>query len=295
MSRCPRLWRCIFILLLSLAWHASLDAQTLPISEQKESTADFPPLQQWKAALAAPGASAWQSVYSANPPARWLTRDGTGDIASETSFWQKLKSSGATDWQIATVKGTDQENRHTAIFVVSFHLPTPQGQRTRYVLANQVWQQQGPAWKLLLAGHSDVMKMPQPTHLNPQLYRDDADAKADIRDALARAAREHKRVLLMFGANWCYDCHVLDYALHQGDLAPVLEKNFLLVHVDIGEGKANADVVSRYDVPVNKGVPAMVVLDGDGKVLHRQVQGEFQAARALDPDDVLAFLQKWKP
>ena len=70
----------------------------------------------------------------------------------------------------------------------------------------------------------------------PDLYSAAADSKKEIADALARALTEKKRILLMFGANWCYDCHVLDRALHEGAAAEIVRENFLLVHVDIGEG-----------------------------------------------------------
>src|SRR5882672_11003075 len=68
------------------------------------------------------------------------------------------------------------------------------------------------------------------------LYPADADAKQEIAEALKKATAEKKRVLLVFGADWCYDCHVLDRALHEGVAGQVMSERFLLVHVDIGEG-----------------------------------------------------------
>src|SRR5438128_1209833 len=56
----------------------------------------------------------------------------------------------------------------------------------------------------------------EPVSLKKDLYPSDADAKEEIEDALRHAATAKKRVLLVFGANWCYDCHVLDRALHEG-------------------------------------------------------------------------------
>src|SRR5947209_7199211 len=55
----------------------------------------------------------------------------------------------------------------------------------------------------------------------PSLYRDDADAKKEIEAAVKLAVPTKKRVLLVFGANWCYDCHVLDQALHKGDAGKI--------------------------------------------------------------------------
>jgi hypothetical protein len=108
--------------------------------------------------------------------------------------------------------------------------------------------------------------------------------------------RDCKTSRIVFGGNWCYDCHVLDQCFHQADVAPVVEKNFQVVHVDIGDdGKKNSDLAAEYKIPLDKGVPALAILGADGKLLYSQQNGEFESARSLDPDDVITFLNKWKP
>ena len=127
------------------------------------------------------------------------------------------------------------------------------------------------------------------------IYNESADAHAEIKEALTKAAAEHKRVIVVFGANWCYDCHVLDKAFHSSDLAPILAANYEVVHVDIGKGEKNQDLMTKYDVPMKRGIPGLAVLDADGKLVYSQKNGEFENARALSPEDFLAFLNKWKP
>jgi len=127
------------------------------------------------------------------------------------------------------------------------------------------------------------------------IYSASADARAEIKEALEKAAAEHKRVIIVFGANWCYDCHVLDKAFHSSDLAPVIAANYEVVHVDIGKGEKNQDLMTKYEVPIKRGIPGLAVLDADGKLVYSQKNGEFENARALNPEDFLAFLNKWKP
>ncbi len=127
------------------------------------------------------------------------------------------------------------------------------------------------------------------------IYPANADARQEIDDALKRALGEHKRVLLVFGANWCYDCHVLDRALHEGEAGKLVTEKYLLVHVDIGEGAKNAELVKEYRIPLDKGVPAVAVLDEDGKLLYSSGQGEFEAARRMLKKDLVKFLTRWKP
>jgi thiol:disulfide interchange protein len=133
-----------------------------------------------------------------------------------------------------------------------------------------------------------------PTYAAKHIYSETAKPAQDIAAALGQAKREHKRVILDFGGDWCGDCQVLDIYFHQAPNAELLEKNFVLVHVWIGNEDANLDVAAKYGVPVNKGVPALAVLDANGKTLYSQQTGEFRDMRHMDSTSVTEFLTKWK-
>src|SRR5438309_1335031 len=89
------------------------------------------------------------------------------------------------------------------------------------------------------------------------IYPEGVDAKKEIRAALTQAKAQNKRVLLVFGADWCYDCHVLDYRFRSPEIEPYLDKNFIVVHVNIGRGETNVDLSNKYHIPVDKGVPSI--------------------------------------
>ena len=127
------------------------------------------------------------------------------------------------------------------------------------------------------------------------IYSDTADAHAEIKQALATAAREHKNVLLDFGGNWCGDCQVLDIYFHQSPNAALLNNNFVLVDINIGRYDKNTDIAEKYGVPLKRGVPALAVLDSRGRLLYSQRNGEFEAMRSMDPQSVTTFLNRWKP
>ena len=258
----------------------------------------FDGVEKWKGLLSPATVKDLGSVYSTDPPARSMGKDHkpSADISPETDFWRKLISAGANQITVNTVEEEDKQGLHIVNLAVSMKVSTGAGPRTRYVTEKQAWQQQAGTWRIVIATHTDLVKMPPALHQNPNLYEKDADARIEIKEAEARAAAGHQRVILVFGANWCYDCHVLDQAFHQADVAPLIEKGFQVVHVDIGDdGKKNADLATRYEVPLNRGVPALAVLDANDKLLYSQKNGEFESARSLDPDDVIAFLNKWKP
>jgi thioredoxin 1 len=258
----------------------------------------FDGVERWKGSLTAPAIASLKNLYSTDPPARFKAKGQkpVADISPEIDFWQKLVSSGMTDFEVSPVEEQDRQGLHLVTLAVSMRMKTADGLRTRYVTEQQAWQQQGDRWRITLATHSDVVKMPPALKPNPNLYNKDADAKVEIEEAVANANKDHQRVILVFGANWCYDCHVLDQAFHQTDVASLLQKNFQVVHVDIGDdGKKNSNVAAQYQVPIEKGIPALAVLDPDGKLLYSQKNGEWESARSLDPDDVIVFLDRWKP
>ena len=127
------------------------------------------------------------------------------------------------------------------------------------------------------------------------LYSDSADAHADIAQALHSAMQQHKRVIVDFGGNWCGDCQVLDIYFHQPPNLEILEKNFELVHVNIGHYDKNLDVVEKYDVPIKHGVPLLMVLDAHGRVLYIQRDRQFEKMQMVTPASVTEFLNQWKP
>jgi thiol:disulfide interchange protein len=126
------------------------------------------------------------------------------------------------------------------------------------------------------------------------LYSAEVDPKAEIASALKQASLEHKRVILDFGGDWCGDCQVLDIYFHQSPNLELLDKNFLLVHVDIGKFDKNLDIPEKYNIPLKKGVPALAVLDAGGKLLYSQQAAEFGDMRYMYSTSVTDFLNRWK-
>ena len=145
----------------------------------------------------------------------------------------------------------------------------------------------------LAAPVSGMAQMSMP-FVKRDLYSATADAKADIAAAIKQARVGHKRIILDFGGNWCGDCQVLDIYMHQSPNTEILAKHFVVVHVDIGRYDRNVDVATKYKVPIQKGVPALAVLDSNGRLLFSQVNKEFENMSVLQSSDLTAFLNHWK-
>jgi thioredoxin 1 len=254
------------------------------------NAAPFAPFEQWKTAVLAGDATALKALYSTDPTAAVSVGVVKSNADADANFWLSLK---ARSIKVEVVRN---EPRHGHISYIFRAEVQPADGPAITITDDQSWQQQGDQWRLISVERTDAPHMKQPADMKKNIYPADADAHAEINEAEAKAAREHKRLLLVFGANWCFDCHVLDLAFQRPDLAPVLVANFEVVHVDLGPDEhKNADLVQQYEVPLNKGIPALAVAESDGTLVVSQKNGEFEDARGLTPEVLLEFLNRWRP
>jgi thioredoxin len=136
---------------------------------------------------------------------------------------------------------------------------------------------------------------PHPTPASEPIYDESVDAGQAIRAAVRQASRHHRHIILVFGANWCADCHALDRAMHRPELASLIERNYVVVKIDVGRFDKNVALAEKHHVPLEHGIPALAILDPHGKLLHAQEQGEFADARRMDSEAFQAFFEQWKP
>jgi thiol:disulfide interchange protein len=146
-----------------------------------------------------------------------------------------------------------------------------------------------------LGAHAQELKKPAHPYTKRHLYDEQADPNALIAAGLKQAKAEHKRVVLDFGGDWCGDCQVLDIYLHEAPNEEIADKHFIFVHIFVpSDYSSHGEVAAKYGVPIEKGVPALAVLDANGKVLHSQKTGEFNDMRHMDAAALTEFLNHWK-
>lgn len=126
----------------------------------------------------------------------------------------------------------------------------------------------------------------------PAPYDEVADAKAQIAEALSAAAKIEVPVLVVFGANWCGDCKVLDMAFKEGAAAPLIAKHFKVVKVNVGRFDRNVDIAQGFGVPLKNGIPAVAVLSPEGKVIYATKAGELADARNMGDKAIFDFFTR---
>ena len=273
-------------------------ATTLPAAPipQASRSFSFPPFDQWRAAVLSGDSSALSRLYTSFPePGISTLSNKPIPFSDELAFWSSWKSKGLTDLSADLVQESDpQPSLHVLALQLTLTLKQGAASQKQFVALVQTWLHHGDQWSLVIVQRTGATRLRQPLE-RKEIYNPSSDPRAEIAEALHSAASSHKRVLIVFGGNWCFDCHVLDEAFHSPEIAPTLNKSFLVVHVDIGQMDKNLDIAKKYEVPLDHGVPAIAVLDSNGTLLFSQKRGEFEAARSMAPEDILAFLHTWQP
>jgi protein disulfide-isomerase len=123
-------------------------------------------------------------------------------------------------------------------------------------------------------------------------YNEAADSRKDITQALSQAAQSGKSVIVVFGANWCADCKILDLAMKEGASAPLVAREFEVVKVDVGRFDRNVAIAETYGVPLKNGIPAVVILTAANKILYVTRAGELADARSMGENGIYDFLRE---
>lgn len=124
------------------------------------------------------------------------------------------------------------------------------------------------------------------------IYPEDGNGMARVERAMTEAERNHKRVLLVTGGNWCGWCHLLHEVLAENDtLRPLLHENYVVVMI---ESQADKTVLGKWEIQP-QGVPYLTVLDPAGNKLTDQETGALEEGPKHDPKKVEAFLEQWSP
>jgi thioredoxin 1 len=278
----------------SFIFAVTLTLAASPATRAQAANSAVLQVESWRKAVLAGDSGALTSLYVANPRI-FGPGQTASNLQSSLAYWTSWKSKGLKSLS-AEVQSQQEPQPGFHVLQVQLTLGvTENGAPKRYyVKVAQGYVEQGATWKIAAEQRETETRIKAPAE-RKDLYPAGVKADKEIAEAVETAATNHKRVMLVFGGNWCYDCHVLDEAFHLPEIAPTLNRNFVVVHVDIGEYDKNLDIAKKYEVPLERGVPAAAILESDGKLLFSQKNQEFEKARSLGPEDVLAFLNKWKP
>ncbi|MDP2036807.1 MAG: thioredoxin family protein [Ignavibacteria bacterium] len=118
------------------------------------------------------------------------------------------------------------------------------------------------------------------------------DPFADVKTAVDEAEKDHKRILLDIGGEWCIWCHRLDKFIEENaEVKTYLNDNFIVIKVNFSLENKNEKFLAQF--PKVPGYPHFFVLDTDGKFLHSQGTGELEKDKSYSAELILSFLKEW--
>jgi thioredoxin 1 len=124
------------------------------------------------------------------------------------------------------------------------------------------------------------------------MYDESIDAKTQIKTALAKAANDKVPLLIVFGADWCGDCKVLDMAMKSGSVAPLITRDFKVVKINVGKFDKNVDIAEMYGVPLKKGIPAVAIVSPENVATYVTKAGELADARKMGDQGIFDFFKR---
>ncbi|TPH17290.1 thioredoxin family protein [Litorilituus lipolyticus] len=89
----------------------------------------------------------------------------------------------------------------------------------------------------------------------------------DIDDKLAKAKAEHKKLLLVLGAQWCHDSTGLAAKFSQSTMQTILTEHYQTLFIDVGYYQRGFDVVSRFNMPIYYGTPTVMIIDPESETI----------------------------
>lgn len=100
-------------------------------------------------------------------------------------------------------------------------------------------------------------------------------AEEVLKPVYAQAAKENKKVLLIFHASWCGWCHKMDTSLQDKNVQPLIEKYYITTHLTVYESKGKEalnnpgalQLLTQHGGGDDQGIPYWLVLDKEGTVL----------------------------
>lgn len=95
-----------------------------------------------------------------------------------------------------------------------------------------------------------------------------------LKEARDKAAKENKKVMVIFHASWCGWCHKMDASLNDPSVKSFFDKNYVITHLTIDESpdKKNLENPGAKELNAkwggdNQGLPFWVIIDKDEKIL----------------------------
>lgn len=127
-----------------------------------------------------------------------------------------------------------------------------------------------------------------------KIYNPQADARQEIKQAVAQAKAENKHVFIQVGGNWCSWCIKFHaYVNEDPEISKIIADNYVFVLLNYSTENKNKEILAEYRNPGRLGYPVFLILDGKGHLIHTQDSGLLEEGSGYNKAKVTTFLNQW--
>lgn len=124
---------------------------------------------------------------------------------------------------------------------------------------------------------------------NPDVFDSTRDARMDVDDALAAAAKARKYTLVVMGGNWCHDSDALTGHFLKPEFQTLFKKHYEVVYVDVGYKDRNLDIARSFGLDGIVGTPTVAIVSPKGGILNLDSAVTWRHSANMDGDDILRY------
>ena len=130
----------------------------------------------------------------------------------------------------------------------------------------------------------------RPFDPKPSLVAQDA-----VDEALADAALSDKNAIIVMGADWCHDSRALAGWFQTPRFKTMLEENYVVRYIDVGQKDRNIDVAQRFGLTEIVGTPTIFVTNTKGDVLNLDTAPTWRNAASRSEDEIFDYFVEFAP
>lgn len=124
------------------------------------------------------------------------------------------------------------------------------------------------------------------------LFLPSEDAMDDLKVTLKLAQSQQKLALVILGADWCHDSRALARRLQTEPLKSLIDENYAILLVDIGNLTEGRDVMQHFGIPIYYATPTVLVIDPvSGQLVDNGNRNMWGNAASVSMDDSVAYFR----
>ena len=105
--------------------------------------------------------------------------------------------------------------------------------------------------------------------------------------------RNLRQSIIIFGANWCPDCRILEGTLMLPTVKEFINKYYSILHIDVGKYDINMSLIEILGLEGQKGIPKVLIFDKKGMPVNLTTSDRWYTARESKTQEIFDYFQKY--